>query len=90
MCLPSSPRYDLRLYNACTAVNAASPKRVSLESAESVSNSSSRDPAPAVLAISVSPSGTPYRRFTVPYGIPVGVAKAGSRRSPTSRANLSN
>ena len=35
-------------------------------------------PTPAVHVIGVSPSGTPWRRLTVPYGIPVGVSKAGS------------
>lgn len=34
------------------------------------SNSTNKDPAPAVDAISVSLGGTPCRKFTVPNGIP--------------------
>lgn len=37
------------------------------------SNSMIKLPAPAVLAISVSPLGTPSSKLTVPYGIPVTV-----------------
>ena len=43
-------------------------------------NSSRCDPAPANEDTVTSPGGTPYSRFTVPYGIPVGVLKAGSNR----------
>ena len=44
-------------------------------------NSTMKVPTPAVQVMGVSPSGTPWRRLTVPYGIPVGVSKAGSSRS---------
>lgn len=43
-------------------------------------------PEEAVHVTVVSPLGTPWRRFTVPYGIPVGVSKAGRSLSPTSKA----
>lgn len=41
-----------------------------------VPNSIRNVPTPAVHVTVVSPFGTPYRRLTVPYGIPVGVSKA--------------
>lgn len=41
-----------------------------------VANSSRYVPTAAVQVIGVSVGFTPLRRFTVPYGIPVGVSKA--------------
>lgn len=35
----------------------------------------------------VSPTGTPYRKFTVPYGIPDSVSKAAISLLATSSAN---
>ena len=45
---------------------------------DNTSNSTSKDPAPAVEAISVSFGGTPLRKFTVPYGIPITIRIAQS------------
>lgn len=47
-------------------------------------------PEEAVQVTVVSPGGTPCLKLTVPYGIPVGVLKAGSNLSPTSRAKSVN
>lgn len=45
-----------------------------------VPNSKIYVPTPAVQVTGVSPSGTPCKRFTVPYGIPVAVLNAGCRK----------
>ena len=68
-----------------TSSNSGSP--VSLDR---VPNSRMNVPTPAVHVMLVSPTGTPFRRFTVPYGIPVGVSNAASRRRATSSANRSS
>lgn len=68
-----------------TSSNSGSP--VSLER---VPNSKMNVPTPAVHVMLVSPTGTPFRRFTVPYGIPVGVSNAAIRRRATSSANRSS
>ena len=41
-----------------------------------VPNSTMKVPTPAVQVTVVSPTGTPYRRLTVPYGMPVEVLNA--------------
>merc|ERR550519_1442585 len=53
-------------------------------------NSTTKVPTPAVQVTGVSPAGTPCLRFTVPYGIPVGVSKAGSSLCTTSSARDNN
>lgn len=45
---------------------------------------------PAADVITVSPGGTPCRRFTVPYGTPDLVLNAGSNRRPRSSASASS
>ena len=50
-------------------------------------NSIRNVPTPAVQVTGVSPAGTPCLRLTVPYGIPVGVSKAGSKRVAASSAS---
>ena len=64
-----------RLTSALRAVSSKTGLPVSLVSAP---NSTAIVPTPAVHVTEVSPRGTPWRRFTVPYGIPVGVSNAGS------------
>lgn len=59
-------------------------------SRDRVPNSKMKVPMPAVQVMVVSPGGTPYRRLTVPYGIPVGVSKAGRSLLATSSARRSN
>ena len=54
---------------------------------ESAAISSKKVPPPAVAVMVVSLAGTPWRRLTDPYGMPVGVRKALSRRSPRSVAS---
>lgn len=55
-----------------------------------VPNSTINVPIPAVHVTVVSPTGTPYRRLTVPYGIPDSVSKAAISLFATSSANLNN
>lgn len=54
-----------------------------------VPNSTMNVPTPAVHVTVVSPLGTPWRRLTVPYGMPVGVSKAEMHQSSGSK-HLSN
>lgn len=79
-----------RAWSASAAACAAAPNAGTPLRWESRVNSRVRDPAPASDATGVSPRGTPCRKFTVPYGMPVGVAKAGSSRSPKSKARVSS
>ncbi len=46
-------------------------------------------PTPAVHVTGVSSGGTPYRKLTVPYGIPVDELKAGNSRRAASYASRS-
>ena len=57
---------------------------------DNMPNSMYKEPPPAVLAMSVSPTGTPDCKFTVPMGMPVTVSNAGNIRSATSTANRNN
>ena len=58
---------------------------VSLDNAP---NSITTVPTPAVDVTGVSPFGTPFLKLTVPYGIPVGVSKAGNSLLAASSASL--
>ncbi len=62
--------------SASSARRAACSNRGSPVSLLSAPNSSRKVPTPAVEVIVVSFAGTPLRRFTVPYGIPLGVSNA--------------
>jgi hypothetical protein len=80
---PASSHSDHQM--SPTSSNNGSP--VSLER---VPNSKMKVPTPAVQVMLVSPAGTPYRRFTVPYGIPVVVSNAANRRRATSSASCNS
>lgn len=70
---PISDRLSQRRIRAtlATSSNTGSPVRLLR-----VANSTMKVPIPAVQVTGVSPGFTPWSRFTVPYGMPVGVWKA--------------
>lgn len=71
--LITSPMSDLVFHRALRAWRAAFSNVGSPVSRLSVANSRMKVPTPAVQVTGVSEGLTPCRRFTVPYGIPVGV-----------------
>lgn len=68
---------DLVLHSAVRARRAAFSNAGSPVSRLRAANSRMKVPTPAVQVTGVSVGLTPCSRFTVPYGIPVGVSKAG-------------
>lgn len=67
---------DLVFHRALRALRAAFSNVSSPVSRLSVANSRIKVPTPAVHVTGVSVALTPFRRFTVPYGMPVAVWNA--------------
>lgn len=74
--LVTSPMSDLVFHRALRARRAAFSNVLSPVSRLSVANSRMKVPTPAVHVTGVSVGLTPFRRFTVPYGMPVAVWNA--------------
>lgn len=72
----TSPMSDLVFHRALRARRATFSNVGSPVSRLSVANSRMKVPTPAVQVTGVSVGLTPCRRFTVPYGMPVGVSNA--------------
>lgn len=72
----TSPISDLVFHRALRARRATFSNVGSPVSRLSVANSRMKVPTPAVQVTGVSVGLTPRRRFTVPYGMPVGVSNA--------------
>lgn len=72
----TSPMSDLVFHSDLNALRATSSNTVSPVRRLSVANSRMKVPTPAVQVTGVSVGLTPFSRFTVPYGIPVGVWNA--------------
>mmetsp|Transcript_23317 Transcript_23317/g.81269 ORF Transcript_23317/g.81269 Transcript_23317/m.81269 type:complete len:214 (-) Transcript_23317:436-1077(-) len=79
---------ERRSHRASTAPLAASSNWGRPVNRLSSPNSTNNDPAAAVHVRPLSRGSTPCRKLTRCTGIPVGVSKAGSRRSPRSSAML--
>lgn len=77
----TSPMSDLVFHKALRARRATFSNVSSPVSRLRVANSRMKVPTPAVQVTGVSVGLTPFRRFTVPYGIPVAVWNADGRKT---------
>ena len=79
--MSTSPMSDLVFHKAPRACRATFSNVWSPVSRLSVANSRMKVPTPAVQVTGVSVGLTPFRRFTVPYGIPLAVWNADGQMS---------
>jgi hypothetical protein len=76
MTILTNPMLVLWSHSAFRALIATYSKIGSPVNLDRAPNSTMKVPTPAVHVMVVSPLGTPLRKLTVPYGIPVVVLKA--------------